>query len=374
MERLTLADLAPFCDWLTKLYEIEMPNFIDRNFNSPLDFLNPIKPGIDLLRAGGFRKLNSVVKEHFTDERLQKLFSFQSMYAGLSPFDALALYGVITYMDSVAGVFFPEGGMNAVARGLADAASKAGASFRYNENVTRIVRETGSGGPVKGIRLESGEMIPCEVVVCNPDVPAVYRELLPETSMPLVARHGTYSPSCALWLAGVKGKPTNEVAHHNIHFGSDWKGAFDSLLKSGTRMPDPSILVSVQNHTDPTLAPDGSSILYVLEPTPNLDGKINWSAERKDFRDSLVQRVAELGYPTQEIEVERFIDPSDWEAMGMERGTPFALSHRFFQTGPFRPNNIDRRVPGLVLVGSGNPTRCRCADGDYFRKACRSTR
>jgi phytoene desaturase len=36
----------------------------------------------------------------------------------------------------------------------------------------------------------------------------------------------------------------------------------------------------------------------------------------------------------------------------MERGTPFGLSHRFFQTGPFRPNNVDRRVPGMVLTGS----------------------
>jgi phytoene desaturase len=38
--------------------------------------------------------------------------------------------------------------------------------------------------------------------------------------------------------------------------------------------------------------------------------------------------------------------------MGMERGTPFALAHTFRQTGPFRPNNVDRRVPGLVFVGS----------------------
>lgn len=37
----------------------------------------------------------------------------------------------------------------------------------------------------------------------------------------------------------------------------------------------------------------------------------------------------------------------------MERGTPFALSHTFFQTGPFRPNNIDKHAPGLVFVGSG---------------------
>jgi phytoene desaturase len=39
--------------------------------------------------------------------------------------------------------------------------------------------------------------------------------------------------------------------------------------------------------------------------------------------------------------------------MGMERGTPFALSHRFLQTGPFRPGNLERRAPGLVFAGSG---------------------
>jgi phytoene desaturase len=37
----------------------------------------------------------------------------------------------------------------------------------------------------------------------------------------------------------------------------------------------------------------------------------------------------------------------------LERGTPFSLAHRFFQTGPFRPRNVDARVPGLVLAGMG---------------------
>jgi phytoene desaturase len=70
------------------------------------------------------------------------------------------------------------------------------------------------------------------------------------------------------------------------------------------------------------------------------------------MRDSLAGRVAALGYPA-EVEVEEFLDPLDWERQGMERGTPFALSHRFMQTGPFRPSNVDRRAPGLVFVGSG---------------------
>ena len=49
---------------------------------------------------------------------------------------------------------------------------------------------------------------------------------------------------------------------------------------------------------------------------------------------------------------EEVYDPLDWEAQGMERGTPFALAHTFRQTGPFRPRNVERRVPGLVFVGS----------------------
>ncbi|HVF33672.1 MAG TPA: phytoene desaturase family protein, partial [Acidimicrobiales bacterium] len=344
-----------FCRWLTELYQLEMPNFIDRNFDSPLDLAWPLGPLIGLLRTGALRKLSSVVDGCFGDERLRKLFSFQAMYAGLSPFDALAVYGVITYMDTVEGVYFPQGGMNAVGRGLADAATKAGASIRYGTTVERIVRRPGAGGgAVRGVRLDDGELILADAVVANPDLPVAYRTLLPDVAMPRVARKGEYSPSCALWVAGVRGALPADAAHHNIHFGGQWREAFDAILRRGTRMPDPSILVTSHSHSDPSLAPPGGATLYALEPTPNLDGRIDWVADRDWVRDTLVERVRSHGYPVDEgaIEVERFYDPTDWERMGMERGTPFGLSHRFFQTGPFRPENRDERVPGLYFVGS----------------------
>ena len=62
-------------------------------------------------------------------------------------------------------------------------------------------------------------------------------------------------------------------------------------------------------------------------------------------------RVGALGYPVDDIEIEEFRDPTDWAGRGLERGTPFSLSHTFFQSGPFRPRNVDPRVPGLVLTG-----------------------
>ncbi len=51
--------------------------------------------------------------------------------------------------------------------------------------------------------------------------------------------------------------------------------------------------------------------------------------------------------------MEEIVDPSDWQRAGIERGTPFALAHRFFQSGPFRPGNINAHAPGLVFTGSG---------------------
>jgi len=187
--------------------------------------------------------------------------------------------------------------------------------------------------------------------VCNADLPVAYRTLLDGVEAPRAARRGTYSPSCFLWVAGVRGRPPEEAAHHNIHFGEAWDGAFKALIHEGRPMPDPSILVTLHSLDDPGLAPDGCSSLYVLEPVPNLDGHVNWHRERDRFLADLRGRVAALGYPT-DVEVEQVLDPLDWDRMGMERGTPFALAHTFAQTGPFRPANVDKRVPGLVFVGS----------------------
>ena len=339
-----------FCGWLRELYELELPHFIDRNYDSPLDLARDPMALVRLVRLGALRKLAPTVGGYFRDPRLQRIFSFQSMYAGLSPFEALAMYSVITYMDVVAGVYFPDGGMHEVPRGLARAAEKAGATFELGTAVTRIARRP--DGSVRGVQLASGELVTADAVVCNVDVAVAYRSLL-GMAPPRVARRGRYSPSCIVWLAGVRGRLPDGAEHHNIHFGRTWREAFTALLDDGRRMPDPSILVTSATNSDPSLAPDGSTTLLALEPAPNLDGRVDWESERPRLRDELANRVGELGYPVDDVVVERLTDPRDWEAQGLERGTPFSLAHRFFQTGPFRPGNVDRRIPGLVFTGMG---------------------
>jgi phytoene desaturase len=139
--------------------------------------------------------------------------------------------------------------------------------------------------------------------------------------------------------------------HHNIHFGTPWRDAFRTLLRDGRRMTDPSFLVTVPTITVPDMAPPRRHVLYALEPVPNLDGRVDWQVERERARDELVAAVAAAGYPAS-VEVETLVDPLDWGAGGLERGTPFALSHDFLQSGPFRARNVDSRVPGLAFAGA----------------------
>ena len=54
-----------------------------------------------------------------------------------------------------------------------------------------------------------------------------------------------------------------------------------------------------------------------------------------------------------EIVAEELVDPLEWQRQGMAAGTPFALAHTFPQTGPFRPPNVEKRLPGLFFAGSG---------------------
>jgi phytoene desaturase len=341
-----------FCDWLGRLYRVEMPHFIETNYDGPLDLVRPLGPALDLVRMGAFGRLGRAVARRFADERLRRIFSFQALYAGLAPYEALALYAVITYMDVVNGVVVPAGGMHALPQALAAAAANAGARLRYGAPVERILLAEGATGPVQGVRLAGGEVVRADAVVCNTDLPVAYRTLLPGLPPPRAVRRGRYSPSAVVWHVGVRGDLPSGAAHHNIHFGRPWEGAFRSLLRDGRRMPDPSLLVSVPSVGEPSLAPEGGHVLYVLEPVPNLDGRIDWTTERARARDDLAAAVAGFGYPS-DIEVEEVVDPLDWEARGMERGTPFALAHTFGQTGPFRPGNVHPAAPGLVFTGSG---------------------
>jgi phytoene desaturase len=333
-----------FVAYAERLYRYEMNDFIDRNIDSPFDLLTPNLAR--LAAIGGFGRMAPAVARHLRDPRLQRLFTFQAMYAGLSPFDALALYCVIAYMDSVAGVYTPDGGIHAVPVAMASAAHKHGAEFRYDTEAVHIERR---GKRAVAVHTSTGERIACDAVVVNAEVPTAMRELL--GLEPWSVRRLTSSPSCFLMHVGSSAS-YSKIAHHNLHFGHEWRSVFDQLIDRGELMHDPSFLVSNPTFSDTSLAPPGRQSYYVFFPTPNTSAAIDWGVERERYRDHVLSTLEQRGYVgfRDAIDVEHITDPTDWQAMGLPDGSPFSSAHTFWQTGPFRPKNL--WGDNIVFAGS----------------------
>lgn len=331
--------------WLTELYRTEFDGFIAANFDSPLSLVTPQLAR--LAAMGGFRRWEKVIRRFLTDERLQRVFTFQALYAGVPPQGALAVYAVIAYMDTIAGVYFPRGGMRALPDAMAAAAAAAGVEFVYESAVSDL---EWSGSRVTGVHTTSGHRVPADAVVLTTELPDTYR-LLGHTPRRLLKLRP--APSAVVAHVGCRAAD-DRVGHHSILFGDAWHQTFRDIIDDGRVMGDPSLLVTRPTASDPSLAPPGRDLLYVLAPAPNTQvGQVDWDAAGTGYVDEMLgavtARLPELG---DDVELLRVVTPADWGRQGMAAGTPFALAHTFAQTGPFRPANTVRGVDNVVLAGS----------------------
>ncbi|UMB68106.1 phytoene desaturase family protein [Mycobacterium paraterrae] len=336
-------------DWLTRLYRTEFDGFIAENFDSPLSLLNPQLARLTAL--GGFRKWDTMVGRYISDPRLRRVFTFQSLYAGVAPRKALAVYAVIAYMDTISGVYFPRGGMRALPDALAAAAAHAGVRFVYGATVTGLQR---NANRVSAVLTDTGERIACDAAVLTTELPTTYALLGRQPR-----RVGRLRPAPSAVVAHIGRRRTESasppLAHHNIIFGEEWNQTFTDIIQDGRLMRDPSLLVTRPTASDPSLAPDGHELFYVLAPAPNLErGIIDWSRIGDSYTEQLIDTVDAQLIPgfRDGTDVLHVVNPEDWAAQGMIAGTPFALAHTFAQTGPFRPANTVRGIDNAVLAGS----------------------
>ncbi|ARP68911.1 phytoene desaturase [Streptomyces pluripotens] len=334
--------------WLTELYRAERHRFLDADFDSARQLLGP-----DLVRLavlGGFGRWESAVARHLRDERLRRVFTFQALYAGVPPTRALAAYAVIAYMDTVAGVYFPRGGMHALPRAMAEAAEEAGAVLHYGRPVTSLER---LGDRITAVITDEGR-IPCDAVVLTPELPAAYRLLGRTPRRPVRLRH---APSAVVLHAGCD-RTWPQLAHHTLSFGHAWRRTFDELTRTGELMSDPSLLITRPTATDPALAPPGRHLHYILAPCPHTGlgpGLADWHDLGPRYRDGLLRELERRGLDgiAASIEEECLVTPADWTAQGHAAGTPFSAAHSMAQTGPFRPRNLVRGTTNAVLAGCG---------------------
>lgn len=335
-------------------YELGM-KFVDRNYDHLTDLANP-RTLVEMVKTKSYQKLYQQVAEAFQhNDKLTKAFSFHSMFLGLSPFEALAMYSLITYADLSLGMWFPKGGIYRIIEDMRSLAEEMDVSIHTNAPVKEILSNSGE---VSGVLLESGEQIQADIVVSNADMPYTYRNLLngngkkdyPGTTLDRMS----YACSGYILYLGVD-KTYPHMQHQSLYFSEDYKANLDAIFKTKTLPADPSFHLSIPTVTDPSLAPEGHSAIYVLAPMPNLSAEIDWDEASPIVRDKLIDQLEKIIDPQirQHITLEREYRPVDWESdINAALGTAFgSFSHGLFQSAYFRPHNKSKHIAGLYFVG-----------------------
>lgn len=347
-------NLFSFIGSSAKKYELGM-KFVDRNYNRITDLAN-VQTLAQMISTKSHQKLYQHVSGFFSgNDKLAKAFSFHSMFLGLSPIDALAMYSLITYADLALGMWFPKGGIYRIVEDMVSLAEERGVIIRTNTPVEEIIIEAGK---VSGVQLKSGEQIKADIVVSNADLPYTYSNLIngnaPKDYSVQQLERMSYACSGYILYLGVD-RVYPHMQHQSLYFAEDYKANLDAIFKRKTLPEEPSFHLSIPTTTDPSLAPEGHSAIYVLAPMPNLSAKIDWDQAAPIVREQLLDQLERIIDPDIRAHIvwERDYCPTDWETdINAVLGTAFgSLSHGFTQSAYFRPHNKSKTTDGLYFVG-----------------------
>jgi phytoene desaturase len=315
----------------------------------------------DLLRLQSHRSVYEAVASHVRDDRLRQVLSFHPLLVGGNPFDTTSIYTLIHYLEREWGVWYAMGGTGAIVDALARLLGDLGGELRVNAEVARI---TVAHGRAAGVRLESGEEILVDIVVCNADVAAAYATLLPGSARgPYSERRLArmrYSMSLVVIYFGTnrqyRGQDGPALAHHNIVLGPRYEALLRDIFTRKLLTEDLSLYLHMPTVTDPSLAPPGCEAFYVLAPVPHLGGQVNWAQQAQPTRDRIMRLLEDHYLPglSRHLATERMIDPRHFRDMlNSYLGAAFSLEPILTQSAWFRPHNRAPHLPNLYFVGAG---------------------
>jgi phytoene desaturase len=338
-------------------FRVAFDKLVSRNVDNPLKWLSALTPS-ELKGTGLWRSLDGELRRHFKSRRVREALGSYAMYLGGSPYELPGMFTILPYGELAYGLWLPEGGVYGLVEGVERLARELGVEVRTNTRVSRIVCR---GGRVRGVGLAGGELVEASLVVSNVDVPTTDTKLV-ETEDGFADRaharaaRTRMTPGVITFYWGVRGK-VEGLGHHTIFLPDDCRAAFDDLFKRQRVPAELPFYVSVPSATDPRLAPDGCTAIFVLAPTPTLSQMpgADWRAEALKIKGRVTETLARHGVRIEPSRVvfEEVYTPEDWRRrFGLYDGSAFGAAHTLAQVGPFRRKNFSKEFEGLYYVGA----------------------
>jgi phytoene desaturase (3,4-didehydrolycopene-forming) len=359
-----------------KHYELSVSHVLLRNFETLASMLRWSFLQ-HLLALHPFESIWTRASKYFWTERLRRVFTFGSMYMGMSPFDAPGTYSLLQYTELAEGVWYPVGGFHRVVEALVEVGKRFGVEYRLATGVEAILLDQ-EGARAKGVRLENGEVLEADIIVNNSDLVYAYNELLPKSSYAeaLNERPGSCSSISFYWALSEK---VPALQPHNIFLADDYRESFDSIFKKQLIPDEPSFYVNVPSRIDPTAAPPTGDSVVVLVPVGHLvepkstgtttspknttNGAISsasppdqtgitptatqdWPAMIALARTTILRTIkSRTGVDLAPLIAHELTnDPLSWrDRFNLDKGAILGLSHSFFNVLSFRPSTRARR-------------------------------
>ena len=208
IERLDVHDVEGYLDFLeyaARLHRITGPVFIYDKPPTWRSFLR-VSP-LDMLRVDPWLTMDQAIRRRVRSPHLRQLLGRFATYVGASPYQAPATLSVIAHVELTGGVWYPQGGIFAIATALERLAGELGIEIKCGTAVQRIEV---ANGRVAGLVMADGQQLLSDTVIANIDVGTVYERLLPADIARCTSRDSVVYRDFLLWFCPVArcGRPT----------------------------------------------------------------------------------------------------------------------------------------------------------------------
>jgi 1-hydroxy-2-isopentenylcarotenoid 3,4-desaturase len=313
------------------------------------------------LKLNVFQDLDRHAQKYFKSRRARKVLEFNTVFLGCSPFKTPAFYSLMSHVDMVQGVFYPEGGMGAMIDGFYRHAQGLGVKFLFSNPAGKIAVEAAGSSPsgsrkparVKGVETKEG-FLEADFVVSTPDYRWAEHNLLEQKWRNYGERYWkkkVLAPATLIVYLGLNRK-VPELVHHNFFFADRWEDHFAQIFDHPAWPEDPSYYVGVTSKSDPAVAPEGGENIFLLVPVAA--GLEDSDEIREAFADRILAHLEGIcGTDIRgSVVSKKIVSQRDFiSTYNYTDGTALGLAHTLWQTAIFRPRHDSRKVEGLFYGG-----------------------
>ncbi len=304
--------------------------------------------------------LSSFVSSKFRDQRLRQVLGYPAVFLGSSPYTTPSMYHLMSHLDLEQGVLYPMGGFTALIDSIAALTRAQGVTIVTEARVSRIVVADGSATGVEYTDAAGTSLsIDADIVVSAADLHHTETTLLADDQRTYPQEYWDKrmaGPGALLLYLGIEGE-LPQLEHHTLLFTKEWKRGFDAIFGEKTSVPAPaSLYICKPSGVDPSVAPEGTTNLFVLVPVPADPGIGRGGDESVEkLADVVLEQISQwtgISDLADRVIVRRVVAPGDFEAdLNAWKGTALGPAHTLAQSAFFRAGNVSKKVEGLYYVG-----------------------